>query len=409
MKSNQRKIAIIGLGYVGLPLLVTCAQSGWLAIGVDSNPSKIKDLSQGRSSIEDISDRQIQELLEKGHIQFSSSETIIEEAEVIVFCLPTPILNKRPDLTILLSAIRSYAPYFKDGALIVSESSSYPGTLRHEIVPICENFKENKRFYYGHSPERVDPGNRTWNNSNTPRIISGLDHESLNRMREFYESFCESLVEVDTPEIAEAAKMFENSFRQVNIALVNEFARYCHEVGISARKVLDAASTKPFGFMKFNYGAGVGGHCIPVDPYYLVDHAIKNKTQLKLIELSNEINDLQPSYVLARASSLLDSGLKKSKILVVGLSYKANTSDQRESPGIQLLALAKKEGAEVEWYEPMMKGNQFEREGSSEATYALAIVVTLHDGFDYSRILQNCDKILDCTNTLACSQKVFQL
>ena len=145
MKCNQRKIAIIGLGYVGLPLLVTCAQSGWLAIGVDSNPSKIKDLSQGRSSIEDISDRQIQELLEKGHIQFSSSETIIEEAEVIVFCLPTPILNKRPDLTILLSAIRSYAPYFKDGALIVSESSSYPGTLRHEIVPICENFKENKR------------------------------------------------------------------------------------------------------------------------------------------------------------------------------------------------------------------------------------------------------------------------
>ncbi len=409
MQSLKRRVAIIGLGYVGLPLLVTTARSGWQTIGVDTDHSKISELNKALSPVEDVSNQDLANLLQEGKIEFSTSIESVAGADVVVFCLPTPIRESQPDLNILLTAVQTYAPFFKDEVLIVSESSSYPGTLRSEVIPICERYRGKKRFFYGHSPERVDPGNKVWNNSNTPRIISGIDNDSLAKMREFYESFCNRLVEVDTPEIAEAAKMFENSFRQVNIALVNEFSRYCHKVGIPAQKVLEAAATKPFGFMKFNFGAGVGGHCIPVDPYYLANHARINETSLDLIELSNKINRDQPQYVLQRVQRLLGAKFDTSRILVVGLSYKANTSDRRESPGVELLQLVKDKVAQVNWYDPLCDQYPEVPRDDMDEEYDLAVVVTKHDNFDYSPVFNRCARILDCTQLLQPSEKVFQL
>jgi UDP-N-acetyl-D-glucosamine dehydrogenase len=301
---SGQEVSIVGLGYVGLPLLALAARSGWSVIGIDSDQRIIDELRQGISHIEDVEGEHILSLQTQGKVKFASSVESVSDSDVVVFCLPTPLRGKQPDLTLLLEAVESYSPNFKDEVLIISESSSYPGTLREKIMPICEKFKGEKVFHYGHSPERVDPGNKLWNNFNTPRIISGIDRTSLEKIRNFYGSFCRELVEVDSPEIAEAAKMFENSFRQVNIALVNEFARYCHQVGISGRAVLDAAATKPFGFMKFNYGAGVGGHCIPVDPYYLLEHARGNGRDLELIDVSNRINSQQPQYVFERITEI---------------------------------------------------------------------------------------------------------
>jgi UDP-N-acetyl-D-glucosamine dehydrogenase len=401
--------AIIGMGYVGLPLLITAAQSGFKIVGIDTDQKKISNLRKGQSHIEDISDQDLLDLVNMGRIGFSSKPEEIREADVIVFCLPTPIKQEQPDLKILLGAVKDYSPYFKDGALVVSESSSYPGTLREKILPICEEIKAEKRFYYGHSPERVDPGNKLWTNKNTPRIISGINKDSLERMRDFYGSFCETLVEVETPEIAEAAKMFENSFRQVNIALVNEFSRYCHKVGIPAQKVLNAAATKPFGFMKFNYGAGVGGHCIPVDPHYLLDHARKSGTNIEIIEVGNKVNAEQPKYVFERAKALLGREFDNRKVLIVGVSYKANTLDIRESPSIELLKLIKEEGIEVNWYDPLCHQELGFARGSSDQRYDLAIVATIHDGYDYSQIFKSCTIILDCTQKINSDDNVFHL
>ncbi len=406
---SGRKVAIIGLGYVGLPLLMTLSRSNWIVLGIDSDEDKVVGLKSGLSRVEDVDSHQLREIQDSGIVSLSSSLDGVKDADVVVFCLPTPIKNNQPDLRILLDAVDNYAPFFKDEVLIVSESSSYPGTLREKIVPICEKYRLNKTFYYGHSPERVDPGNKVWTNENTPRIISGLDEVSLEKMREFYGSFCQELVEVDTPEIAEAAKMFENSFRQVNIALVNEFSRYCHHVGIPAQKVINAAATKPFGFMKFNYGAGVGGHCIPVDPYYLLDHAQRNGTNIELIEMSNKINTDQPKYLIERAREILGEKFDTSQIIVVGLSYKPNTSDTRESPGMALLKLLREEGLTPNWLDPMCKEEVDAPQGITTKEYDLAIITTLHATYDYTEILENCRLILDCTQTLVTTNNVIPL
>lgn len=406
---REKEVAVIGLGYVGLPLLASVSRAGWSTVGVDIDQDKLNRLTSGQSPIEDISNHDVVTLQKTGRVRFSSDPRSIENADVVVFCLPTPVLDYQPDLRVLTGALHAYAPFFRSGALIVSESSSYPGTLRKVIQPICEQYKGVKQFFYGHSPERVDPGNPNWNNSNTPRIISGIGSESLLRMRDFYGSFCQVLVEVDTPEIAEAAKMFENSFRQVNIALVTEFARYCHTVGIPATQVLDAASTKPFGFMKFDYGAGVGGHCIPVDPYYLVDHAKRHGSSLGILEISNKVVADQPNYVFDRAKLLLESKLENRRVLVVGLSYKPNTADRRESPGVALMSILKEAGWEVYWYDPLCSDDLDFPKASPEHTYSLAIITVMHEKFDYTEVISQCDAVLDCTHSLRTSQRIVHL
>lgn len=406
---RSKVVSIIGMGYVGLPLLIESTKVGWSVFGIDANEERVTRLNQADSYIEDVSNEELRGALESGRVKFSSSSEIVAESDIVIFCLPTPTLNHEPDLSILLDAIKEYAPYFRDGVLIISESSSYPGTLRDKIMPLCEAVRGNKVFHYGHAPERVDPGNKKWTNRKTPRIISVIDSKSMGRMREFYSSICNELIEVKSPEIAEAAKMFENSFRQVNIALVTEFARYCNKVGIPADLVLEAASTKPFGFMKFNYGIGVGGHCIPVDPVFLLDHARSNGANLDIIQLSNEINQEQPRYVFDRMKKVLGQKIAESRVLVVGLSYKPNTSDLRESPSIELLQLIISEGIEVYWYDPMCNQKIEVPSGSPEDRYDIGIVTVIHDGFDYSQILDSCSMILDCTHKIPLAKNVTRL
>jgi len=402
-------VSIVGLGYVSLPLLIAAFRAGWVVNGIDSDNSKVERLTQSLSHIEDVSNVELRDAVNSGKVSFTCNAEEISKSDIVIFCLPTPTRNDEPDLSILLGAIEEYAPYFRNDALIVSESSSFPGTLRDKIKPICEAVRGNKRFHYGHSPERVDPGNKTWTNRNTPRIISTIDPDSMHKMREFYGSICDHLVEVDSPEIAEAAKMFENSFRQVNIALVNEFTRYCNKVGLSASKVLNAASTKPFGFMKFNYGIGVGGHCIPVDPHYLVNHAERNGSKLEIIEVSNKVNQEQPRYVLSQIKQLLGARFRESRVLVVGLSYKANTSDLRESPSLELLELLDEEGIQVFWYDPMCNQEIKHPLGKPQEKYDLAVVTVLHNAYEYSEILNACAQILDCTQKILATTNVRYL
>lgn len=404
-----RKVAIIGMGYVGIPLLVTVARAGWIVLGIDSDSEKVAGLLAGISPIEDVGDEEIQKLFDAKRIAFSSDASCICDAEVIVFCLPTPVEDGRPNLGILLDAMKTYAPFFKNEALVVSESSSHPGTLREKIKPVIDAHKSVEKLFIGHAPERVDPGNRLWNNENTPRIVSGIDNESLVKMKEFYGSFTRVLVEVDTPEIAEAAKMFENTFRQVNIALVNEFARYCNKVAIPTRKVLEAASTKPFGFMRFNYGVGVGGHCIPVDPHYLLGHARENGTNLELVEVSNRVNAEQPRYVYERAVEILGNRLTDSRILVIGLSYKPDTSDIRESPSVDLIRYFQNAGSQIYWFDPLSNGLPDIPLGNAEMTYDLGIVAALHRDIDYSEILTSCRMVLDCVGTIPKNENVVPL
>ena len=407
--SESKRLVIVGMGYVGLPLLVTTARAGWSVVGIDSNLEIIESLSLGKSHIEDIRDMDIELLLTERKIHFTSEAAIMLDSDVVVFCLPTPVEDGHPNLAILLEAIKTYAPFFKSGALVVSESSSHPGTLREKIKPVIDAHKRVEKLFMGHSPERVDPGNKVWTNENTPRIVSGIDKESLGKMKEFYGSFTRVLVEVDTPEIAEAAKMFENTFRQVNIALVNEFARYCNKVGIPTHKVLEAASTKPFGFMRFNYGIGVGGHCIPVDPHYLLGHARENGTNLELVEVSNRVNAGQPRYVFERAVEILGKNLADSRVIVIGLSYKPDTSDMRESPSGDLIRYFQNAGSQIFWFDPLSNGLPGIPRGNAEMSYDLGIVAVLHRGVDYSEILTSCRTILDCVGSIPKNENVVPL
>lgn len=404
-----KKVAVIGLGYVGLPLALSAAKRGWNVLGIDNDEYKVDCLRQGRSYIEDVDDKEIIRLNVKGVFQVSQNLEQVAEAQIVILCLPTPIKNKRPDLSELSELLTRLANHLAADTLIVSESSSYPGTLRELIAPLILTNSREKFLHFAFSPERIDPGNLQWGIESTPRLLSGLSKTAIVKAKEFYESICKSVIVVDSPEIAEAAKMFENAFRQVNIAFVNEFARYCNRIGIEAHKVLDSAASKPYGFMKFSHGAGVGGHCIPVDPYYLSQHARDVGFPLSIIDLANEINEDQVNYVAKRAKDLLDRKSKNHNILVIGVGYKPGTRDTRESPGLKLIENLKKDGKNVTWFDPMVESVTDVAPDDGVQEYDLVIQVQFHAKTDYSLIFNRTDKILDCSNMLESSSKVVRL
>jgi UDP-N-acetyl-D-glucosamine dehydrogenase len=374
------KIAIIGLGYVGRSIAHAAIGAGHSVVGFDTSSDAISSLSIG------------------GDFKGTTDAALLDGAEVVVIAVPTPLnVSRKPDLSAVNAACKTIIENLKKPVLIINESTSYPGTLRNEIAGVIEQ-ASGLGHMYASSPERVDPGNEKWTPKNTPRLLAGLTPEATALARKFYSSFCDEIIEVSTPEVAEAAKLFENTFRQVNIALVNEFAQISDALNIPTREVLDAAATKPFGFMSFQPGPGVGGHCIPVDPSYLAYVAENVGVPAEFIKRANQVNLGMPAYVVSRVAKDIGT-LKGKKVVVVGISYKANVSDTREAPAALVIDELKKQGAEVAWHDPVV--SSWNGHSSSELKgFDVAIVVTKHDVVSESAIKSSADYVFDCTGSI---------
>jgi UDP-N-acetyl-D-glucosamine dehydrogenase len=389
------RVAIIGQGYVGLTIAVDAAASGNHVIGFDVNPALVTQLNSGVSHIEGISNAALAGVIASGAYKANTDPSVLDGCDVIVVAVPTPLDEARnPDLTFVHAATDLIAQHVKSPALIVNESTSYPGTLRKEIAARITGVEH----LYASSPERVDPGNTQWGTKNTPRLIGGMTPAAVTKAKEFYGTFCDSIIEVSSPEVAEAAKIFENTFRQVNIALVNEFAQIADALGISGREVIDAAATKPYGFMQFNPGPGVGGHCIPVDPSYLAHVANQVGVPATFIKRANEVNLAMPAYVVKRAVAGSGGSIAGKSVVVVGVSYKSNVADTRETPAADVIDLLRAQGATVTWHDDLV--GQWRGEKSSPLRGDIAVLVTKHDGLDL-KALAACGYVFDCTGTIA--------
>jgi UDP-N-acetyl-D-glucosamine dehydrogenase len=395
------KVAIIGQGYVGLTVAKFAAAS-YSVIGFDSNTKLVKDLNLGISHIEGIANSDLEMLIKNGAYRATHDGNEISGCDIVIIAVPTPLREDRtPDLRHIESACKTIAEFATKPMLIINESTSYPGTVRSLIKPLIESLSPTKhKHLYAISPERVDPGRVDWNQKNTPRLYAGLTEQAAEQTRSFYSTFCDNLVEVSSPEVAEAAKLFENSFRQVNIALVNELAQISHALGISVRETLDAANTKPYGFMKFSPSAGVGGHCIPVDPSYLAHVAKGLGVPATFIERANRVNLEMPKYIVQRVIEDNGGSLAGKAVQVVGVAYKSNIADTRETPAEILISELEKVGALVTWHDPLVeswKGSTSSPLGGSE----ISIVVTKHDVISEEVIKNSAPYIFDTTGKIS--------
>ena len=396
-------LAIIGQGYVGLPLAMAAVDAGWSVIGVDNYEAKVAQINGGSSPVEDISDAQLQAAISKGVYKATTDYSLVSQASVITICVPTPLDEKRePDLALLRSAATGIAPYVSNETLVVSESTSYPGTLRDIIIPIVNQHKpkDSSKVYFASAPERVNPGDPVWNQKNTPRLVGSVNTESQQRALAFYESICDAAVSVSTPEVAEAAKLLENTFRLVNIALVNEFTQLCSASGINIHEVIDAAASKPYGFMPFRPGVGVGGHCIPVDPLYLTWWARQNGGQAAFVESADSINHAMPKYVADRALSMVDTSITNPKVLILGVAYKPGVGDVRETPVSELRDYLKAQGADVAWHDPLVPNWEDSKPVDLDWVCDVAILATKQPGMNLDQLITSGIQILDCTNSI---------
>ena len=394
------KIAIIGQGYVGLTIAAFASRTNQV-IGFDNSQKVVDQLNQGISHIEGVENSSIKAAFDSGNYRASTNGADIADAEVVVIAVPTPLNKERkPDLSYIESACKTIADNITQPVLVINESTSFPGTIRNFIKPLIESLSADKiEHLYAISPERVDPGRTDWDQKNTPRLYAGLSPEASKRTRDFYSSFCDNLIEVSSPEVAEAAKLFENTFRQVNIALVNEFAQISHALGISVYETLAAADTKPYGFMKFNPSAGVGGHCIPVDPSYLAHVAEGLGVPATFIQRANEVNLEMPKYIVARVAADNGGTLSGKSVQVIGVAYKPNVADTRETPAELVIDELKRQGVKVSWHDPVVNNWQGETStalGGSD----IAIVVTLHDTLDKQAVLDSAPYVFDTTGKL---------
>ncbi len=391
------KVSIIGQGYVGLTISAFAARH-YEVVGFDLNSTIVSQLNMGISHIEGVASEDIKRAILEGKYRATIDGSEIAGSEIVVIAVPTPLDEKRkPDLFFIDSACKVIAENLTGPALIINESTSFPGTIRNYIKPVIEKYsKQNIEHEYAISPERVDPGREDFNQENTPRLYAGLTPEATARTREFYSSFCDNLVEVSSPEVAEAAKLFENTFRQVNIALVNELAQISHALGIDVRETLDAAGTKPYGFMKFAPSAGVGGHCIPVDPSYLADVAEKAGVEATFIKRANEVNLGMPKYIAGRIENDNGGSLKGKKVLVVGVAYKPNVADVRETAAELVIQHLRNQGAVVSWHDEIV--GSWKGESSTPLQGAdITVVVTKHDSVDEKKILASAPYVFDTT------------
>jgi len=408
----RQRLAIIGQGYVGLPLAMAAVDAGWTVLGIDSLETKVAQINSGHSPIEDVSDFQLSAAIAKGTYSATCDFSTVSEASVIAICVPTPLDEKRePDLTFLRYAATAIAPYISNETLVVSESTSFPGTLRGTIIPIIESLKpkECNMVYFASAPERVNPGDLIWNQKNTPRLVGGINLESQIKALSFYESICDAVVSVSTPEIAEAAKLLENTYRLVNIALINEFAQLCSTTNIPVQEVINAAATKPYGFMPFRPGVGVGGHCIPVDPIYLSWWARNQGDTAQLVEAAAEINRNMPHYVAIRALKLVGTGKSKPRVLILGVAYKTGVADVRETPVLELREHLAASGAEVAWVDPLVKNWSGTNSVSLNWPCDVAILATRQPGTNVDELIQKGIPILDCTNSFTNVSGIYPL
>jgi UDP-N-acetyl-D-glucosamine dehydrogenase len=403
--SNKKSptLSVVGQGYVGLPLAMAAVDAGWTVVGIDNFEERVVQINSGSSPIEDISDSQLQTALAKGTYKVTTDYSAVAQASVITICVPTPLDEKRePDLTLLRSAAMSIAQYISNETLVISESTSFPGTLRDVIIPIIDLLKpaSSSKIFFASAPERVNPGDVVWNQRNTPRLVGAIDSESQIKALAFYETICDAAILVSSPEVAEAAKLLENTFRLVNIALVNELTQVCSTTGLDIYEVIDAASTKPYGFMPFWPGVGVGGHCIPVDPLYLTWWARQNEKTAGLVECADSINRAMPQYVARRALSMVDSTIRNPRVLILGVAYKSGVGDVRETPVSGLYYSLKDQGAVVAWHDPLV--SQWEDSKSVDLNWEcdIAILATNQPGIDFEKIVARGIRILDCTNSI---------
>jgi UDP-N-acetyl-D-glucosamine dehydrogenase len=409
-------VVIAGLGYVGLPLAMRAVQAGHLVIGYDVDLDRVKLLSAGESYIEDIPSSELAAAVGTEMFQPTAEPRACAGFDIAVITVPTPLRDGLPDLTYIESAARTLARYLRPGATVIVESTSYPGTTQEQVLPWLEDgsgLTAGADFHLGYSPERIDPGNTRWTLATTPKIVSGIDAGSLAAVEAFYSGIVETTVPVSSPREAELAKIIENTFRHVNIALVNEVAMFAHELGINVWEAIDAASTKPFGYMPFFPGPGVGGHCLPIDPSYLswrVEQALGQS--FRFVELANDINNHMPDYVARRLMLALNKrcrAVNGSRILLLGLAYKKNTGDARESPAVRVAELLKAMGADVRAVDPHVVET-----GAVEGVVTCAeltteeisradavILLTDHDAFSYEDISTHASYVLDCRRVLS--------
>ena len=393
MSKFKYNLAVIGLGYVGLPLAIEAVNSKLKVAGYDINESVVDSLNKSISHVEDISDKVLQDALSKD-LMITSDSSVLGDSEYIVISVPTPLTDYQPDLSYVEAATKSIAENLKIGQIIILESTTYPGTTLEIVKPILEKISSlvaGEDFLLGYSPERIDPGNKEWTFKNTPKIVSGINETSLKKISEFYNSIIDEVVEVSGTREAEMVKLVENTYRQVNIAMVNELAILSNMLDIDIWEVVDAAKTKPFGFQSFRPGPGVGGHCIPIDPKYLSFKTRQIGHPVRFVELAQEINNSMPNYVISRISELMNKKeilLKNSKILLLGVAYKKDIGDTRESPAIDIIESLLDKSVEVSFYDPYVdelivnkKSILKEQDIESASNYDMVIIHTPHTSF----------------------------
>lgn len=421
LQNKTARIGILGMGYVGMPLAVVFAEKGFNVLGIDPDSRKVETFNKGISYIQDVPSETVARLKNAGRLSMTSDFAALGEMDAVSICVPTPLRQTGdPDMSYILSATGELAKYVHSGMVIVLESTTYPGTTRELMVPMLTrdgnpSLKVGEDLFICFSPERVDPGRQDWTTYNTPKVLGGITKNCVEVASAWYAGAIETIVPVSSPEAAEMAKLLENTFRMINIAMVNELALMCERLGVDVWEVIDAAASKPFGFMKFTPGPGLGGHCIPIDPLYLSWKMKALNYNAKFIELASEINTNMPRYVVSRVlEALNDRGktLKGNKVLVLGVAYKPDIDDVRESPALDVIGLLRKKGAIVEYHDPHIPHIHHEYEGWKMTTIADAellkavsaadavVIVTNHSGYDYPAIIDAASFIFDSRNAL---------
>jgi UDP-N-acetyl-D-glucosamine dehydrogenase len=410
MTADAARVAIIGMGYVGLPLATTFAEAGVPVLGLDAVQAKVDMINAGESYIEDVPSERLARHARAGTIRATTSWDEVRWADSVVICLPTPLNEHRePDLSAVLGAAESLSQRLRAGQLVVLESTTYPGTTRDELAPVLERsgLRAGRDFHLAFSPERVDPGREDWTTATTPKVVGGLTEECTRRAADLYGQACRTIVRVASPEIAEMTKLLENIFRSVNIALVNELAILCDRMGIDVWEVIDAAATKPFGFMPFRPGPGLGGHCIPIDPFYLTWKAREFDFHTEFIELAGKVNSQMPSFCVGKVARALNScrkPLNGSRVLVLGVAYKPDVNDMRESPALKIIQLLTAEGAQVSYHDPHVP--ELPRKGLRSVPLDperlrdqdVAVIVTDHRAVDYEMVVREAPLVVDFRN-----------
>ncbi len=408
------QIAIVGAGYVGLPLAVAFAEAGRDVVCLDTDQALVAAINRGLSHVEDVADQTLAGLVGEGRLRASTDPAVCAEADAVLLCLPTPLsTNREPDLSILEAATRTLADHVRPGQLIILESTTYPGTTREVLAPILEQggLVAGRDFHLAMSPERIDPGRRDWTVKTTPKVVGGLTPVCTERAIELYSAFVERLVPVSSCEAAELTKLLENIFRSVNIALVNELAMLCHRMGLDVWEVVDAAATKPYGFMPFTPGPGLGGHCLPIDPFYLSWKAREYDFPVEFIELAGKVNQHMPYYCAERVAQALNDHAKAvrgSSLLILGVSYKSNVGDLRESPALKLIGLLREAGADVSYHDPHvpnLASESIDLESVELTDEALrradaVCVVTAHAAVDHARVAEQARLVVDFRNAV---------